>query len=228
MKILLWDIDGTLIRSGHAGHRAMNAAALAVFGLAEAFTHFDFGGRTDPWVLDLLCRQHRLEAPPDRLQRFYAVYVDALRRELHNPHARICPGVREVVDFFHAAPGITQGLLTGNIVAGAKAKLEHFGLWDRFPFGAFADDSGERNQLGPIALERARRHSGRDDLRPSDLIVIGDTPHDIACARAVGAHAVVTATGGFTYDELAPHQPDLLLRDLSDPEPLHAFIRALR
>ncbi len=228
MKILLWDIDGTLIRSGNAGHRAMNAAALAVFGLQDAFTNFDFGGRTDPWVLDLLCRQHGLEAPPDRVERFYAVYVDSLRRELHNPRALTCAGIREILALFHSNAGTTQGLLTGNIVAGAKVKLEHFGLWDYFPFGAFADDSGERNQLGPIALERARRHLDRADLKPSDLVVIGDTPHDIACARAVGAHAVATATGGFTYDELEAHRPDLLVRDFADPEPLRQFIRTLR
>jgi phosphoglycolate phosphatase-like HAD superfamily hydrolase len=228
MKILLWDIDGTLIRSGNAGHRAMNAAAHAVFGLPEAFTNFDFGGRTDPWVLDLLCRQHRLEAPPSRLDEFYAVYVESLRRELHNPRALTCTGIRETLAHFHASPDIAQGLLTGNIVAGARVKLEHFGLWDYFPFGAFADDSGERNRLGPVALERARHHVGRPDLAPSDLIVIGDTPHDIACARAVGAHAVATATGGFTYDELVPHQPDLLVHNFADIAPLQNLIRALR
>jgi len=228
MKILLWDIDGTLIRSGNAGHRAMNAAALAVFGLHEAFAHFDFGGRTDPWVLDLLCRQHRLVTSPAHIEQFYAVYVDHLRRELDNPRSFACAGIRETLEHFHSAPDILQGLLTGNILAGARVKLEHFGLWTYFPFGAFADDSGERNRLGPIALERARRHVGRQDLSPTDLIVIGDTPHDIACARAVGAHCVVTATGGATFDELAAHNPDLLVRDFVDPEPLRQFIRGLR
>ncbi len=227
MKILLWDVDGTLIRSGNAGHRAMNAAALAVFGLQDAFTNFDFGGRTDPWVLDLLCQKHALDASPAHLTRFYEVYVDALRRELHNPRALICAGIREVLASFHTTPGIAQGLLTGNIVAGARVKLEHFGLWDYFAFGAFADDSGERNRLGPIALDRARLHLDRSTLSPSDLLVIGDTPHDIVCARACGAHAVATATGGFTYDELAAHKPDLLVRDFTDPAPLQRFIGAL-
>ncbi len=228
MKILLWDIDGTLIRSGNAGHRAMNAAALAVFGLQDAFANFDFGGRTDPWVLDLLCQKHGLEAPPVRLEQFYGVYVDSLRRELHNPRALACAGIRDLLESFHKTPNVAQGLLTGNIVAGARVKLEHFGLWDYFPFGAFADDSGERNRLGPVALERARRHVGRADLSPADLIVIGDTPHDIACARACGAYAVATATGGFTYDELAAHGPDLLVRDFSDPVPLQKFVCDLR
>lgn len=228
MKILLWDIDGTLIRSGRAGQRAMNAAARAVFGLEEAFADFDFGGRTDPWVLDLLCQRHRLDAPPERLEHFYAVYVESLRRELHNPLAQTCAGVRELLAHFHTAPGIGQGLLTGNIVAGARVKLEHFGLWHYFPFGAFADDAGERNRLGPVALERARRHLRLDGLQPNDLIIIGDTPHDIACARAAGAHAIATATGGYTYEELVSHQPDLLVRDFADPQPLHEFIRGLR
>lgn len=228
MKVLLWDIDGTLIRSGHAGHRAMNAAAEAVFGLPDAFAHFDFGGRTDPWVLDLLCQTHRIQASAADLARFYSVYVDALRRELHNPRAHVCAGIRELVAGERNESGVVQGLLTGNIVAGARAKLEHFGLWQHFPFGAFADDSGERNRLGPVALARAREHTGCATLAPSDLVVIGDTPYDIGCARAVGAHAVATATGGFTYEELAEHSPDLLVRDFSDPAPLHDFIRKLR
>lgn len=228
VKILLWDIDGTLIRSGNAGHRAMNAAAQAVFDLEDAFAHFDFGGRTDPWVLGLLCEQHRIATTPELTERFYDVYVEALRRELHNPRAHTCAGIRELLPTLAADPTLTQGLLTGNIVAGARVKLDHFGLWDFFPFGAFADDSGERNRLGPIALDRARHHSGRPEIQPSDLLVIGDTPHDIACARAVGAHAVATSTGGFTYEELEAHQPDLLVRDFADPAPLHAFIRSLR
>ncbi len=227
MKILLWDIDGTLIRSGRAGHRAMNAAALAVFGLQEAFADFDFGGRTDPWVLDLLCQRYGLDAPPARVDDFYAVYLEHLRRELHNPLAHTCPGIREAIAAFHTSPEVNQGLLTGNIVAGARVKLEHFDLWHYFAFGAFADDAGERNRLGPIALERARHHLRLNGLQPSDLIIIGDTPHDIACARAAGAHAVATATGGFTHDELAKHQPDLLVRDFTDPEPLRKFIQGL-
>ncbi len=227
MKVLLWDIDGTLIRSGNAGHRAMNAAARAVFGLEDAFAHFDFGGRTDPWVLALLCEQHRLDATPAHVERFYAAYLESLRRELHNPLARTCAGVRELLVRCADSVGLTQGLLTGNIIAGARVKLDHFGLWDFFPFGAFADDSGERNHLGPIALERARRHSGRPELCATDLVVIGDTPHDIACARCVGAHAVATATGGFTYEELEAHGPDLLVRDFSDPEPFLQFLRKL-
>ncbi|MBK8475837.1 MAG: HAD family hydrolase [Opitutaceae bacterium] len=227
MKILLWDIDGTLIRSGRAGHRAMNAAAQAVFGLEEAFANFDFGGRTDPWVLDLLCQRYGLEAPPARLDAFYAVYLEHLRRELHNPLAHTCPGIRELLSAFHTTPEVTQGLLTGNIVAGARVKLEHFDLWHYFAFGAFADDAGERNRLGPIALERARAHLRLFGLQPSDLIIIGDTPHDIACARAAGAHAVATATGGFTHDELAMHRPDLLVRDFTDPEPLREYIQGL-
>lgn len=228
MKVLLWDIDGTLMRSGRAGHRAMNAAAHTVFGVPDAFADFDFGGRTDPWVLELLCQRYRLDAPPERVAHFYAVYIEHLRRELHNPLAHTCAGIRETLDHFHTSAEITQGLLTGNLVAGARAKLEHFGLWHFFPFGAFADDSGERNRLGPIALERARRHLDRTDLQPSDLIIIGDTPHDIACARAAGAYAVATATGGFSVDELAAHQPDLLVPDFSDPQPLHDFLRGLR
>ena len=227
VKILLWDIDGTLIRSGNAGQRAMNAAALAVFRIPGAFNEFDFAGRTDPWIVDTLCREHGHCATPDEVGRFYAVYVDSLRRELHNPLARTCAGVRELLAHFAAQPAVVQGLLTGNIAAGARAKLEHFDLWRYFVFGAFADDSGDRNQLGPVAHERARAHLGRDDLRPSDFVVIGDTPHDIACARAFGAHCAVAATGRFTVADLAAHGPDLVVRDFGDPTVLTGFVERL-
>jgi phosphoglycolate phosphatase-like HAD superfamily hydrolase len=179
-------------------------------------------------VLDQLRRGHQLDLSPEVQDRFYGVYLRHLSSELDNPHALTCSGIRDLIASLHADDGWSLGLLTGNIRAGARVKLEHFGLWQYFPFGAFADDSGDRNRLGPVALERARQHLGRPDLRHTDLVVIGDTPHDIACARAVGAHAVATATGGASYDELAAHTPDLIVRDFSDPTPFLEFIRGLK
>lgn len=224
MQVLLWDIDGTLIRSGHAGSRSMNAAMHAVFGVASAFDGFDFAGRTDPWALDIMFRRHGLTPSTGEVARFYDVYVETLRRELHNPQSRTCAGVRELLAHFAAQPLITQALLTGNIAAGSRAKLEHFGLWHHFAFGAFADDSGDRNALGPVALRRAREHLRRESLAAVDMVVIGDTPHDVACARACGARVVAVATGRFSTADLAPHTPDLLLENLADPAPLLQFL----
>lgn len=224
MQVILWDIDGTLIRSGHAGSRSMNAAMHAVFGVPAAFDGFDFAGRTDPWALDVMFRRHGLQPAAGDLTRFYEVYVETLRRELHNPHSRTCAGVRELLTHFAAQPRFTQALLTGNIAAGSRAKLEHFGIWHHFAFGAFADDSGDRNALGPIALRRAREHLRHDGLATRDLVIIGDTPHDVACARACGARCVAVATGRFTLADLAPHAPDLLVENLGDPAPLLAFL----
>lgn len=225
MQILLWDIDGTLIRSGYAGSRAMNAAMRAVFGVEGAFDGFDFAGRTDPWAVSTICARHGLAPADGQVAHFYDVYVEHLRRELHNPHARTCAGVRELLAHFAAQPAaFTQALLTGNVAASSRVKLDHFGLWHHFAFGAFADDSGDRNQLGPVALRRAREHLRRDALSAHDLVIIGDTPHDIACARACGARCVAVATGRFSRDELAAHSPDLALTDLGDPAPLLAFL----
>ena len=227
MKILLWDIDGTLIRSGNAGLRALNRAAVQVLGVPGAFDNLDFAGRTDPWALTTICRQHGLEPGAPQLAEFYAVYVEQLRVELHNPHARVCTGIRVLLEHFGRDPGVVQGLLTGNIAAGARVKLEHFSLWQHFAFGAFADDSGDRNALAAVALQRARRHHGSETLAARDLVVIGDTPHDAACARHVGARSALTATGRFGPAELAACHPDLLVPDFADPQPLLDFVAGL-
>jgi len=227
VKILLWDIDGTLIRSGNAGLRAMNCAAARVLGVPAAFDNLEFAGRTDPWAISTVCGRHGLAPAPRQLGEFYAVYVEELRSELHNPHARVCAGIHALLEHFHREPGVVQGLLTGNISAGARVKLEHFSLWQYFAFGAFADDSGDRNALAAIALERARTHSNGTALSARNLVVIGDTPHDAACARHIGARSALTATGRFGTAELAACGPDLLVQDFADPQPLLEFVSRL-
>ena len=127
------------------------------------------------------------------------------------------PGVREVLAALTARGDVAQGLLTGNMRAGARAKLEHHSLWNTFAFGAFADDSEHRNELGPHALRRAREHHGVE-FRAENTWIIGDTPHDIACGRAIGARTLAVATGGCSLEELSRHQPTALVADLSETE----------
>jgi phosphoglycolate phosphatase-like HAD superfamily hydrolase len=123
--------------------------------------------------------------------------------------------VREVLAAVAARPGVAQGLLTGNLVRGARAKLTHHGLWDYFPFGAFADDGELRNDLGPHALSRAREHHGVA-FAPDDVWIIGDTPHDIACGKIIGARTLAVTTGYYSAAELAAYAPDAVLPDLAD------------
>jgi phosphoglycolate phosphatase-like HAD superfamily hydrolase len=125
------------------------------------------------------------------------------------------PGIRPLLDALRARHDVALGLLTGNFAEGARIKLEYFDLWRYFPCGAFGEDSQDRNDLVPVAIERARAW-GIADAAPGDVLVIGDTPHDIACARAVGARSVGVATGSYSVEQLQTAGADVVFKDLSD------------
>ncbi len=212
--LLLWDIDGTLITSGNAGMRALQSALHGRFGLEGSLDDIEFAGRTDTWIMRAIFRKFGLPATPENFARLFDGYVSALPRELHNPHARVLPGVRELLQAAAAHGAIAQGLLTGNMRRGAQVKLAHHGLWEYFGFGAFGDDSELRNDLGPHALRRALEHHGVH-FPATNVWVIGDTPHDIACGRAIGARTLAVATGGSSLAHLRAHAPTAALPDLS-------------
>jgi phosphoglycolate phosphatase len=131
-------------------------------------------------------------------------YVERLREEIHQPGKGFngaLPGVPDLLEALHPREDVCLGLLTGNFQAGAKIKLQRFDLWRFFRCGAFGDDAADRNALVPVAVDRALS-CGVPSLLASDVIVVGDTPHDVACAKAAGATAVGVATGGFTADQL--------------------------
>jgi phosphoglycolate phosphatase len=213
--LLLWDIDGTLIASGGAGMRALELALRNVFGLEGSLADIDFAGRTDRWIMREVFRKFVIPVTEENFARYFEGYVAALPGELANPHARVLPGVHDVLVAAAKHGHIAQGLLTGNMRRGAQVKLAHHGLWEHFPFGAFADDSEFRNELGPHALRRALEHH-RVEFAAANVWVIGDTPHDIACGKVIGARTLAVATGGYTLDELRSHTPTLVLPDLSD------------
>lgn len=216
MKILLlWDIDGTLIASGGAGMRALTVALRRVFGIDGSLEDIDFGGRTDRWIMREVFRKFSISVTEHNFARYFEGYVAALPAELANPNARVLPGVREVLRAAAEHGHIAQGLLTGNMRRGAQVKLAHHGLWEQFPFGAFADDSEHRNDLGPHALKRARDHHGVE-FASANVWIIGDTPHDIACGKIIGAQTLAIATGGYSLDALRAHAPTMVLDDLSD------------
>jgi phosphoglycolate phosphatase len=217
-KLVLFDIDGTLVLTGGAGVRAMTRACDEIVGSSNALHAVAVAGRTD-WIIlsDALERMGRdLDA-----QLFAALrdrYVTHLREEIQVPgHGvkAVMPGIQALLDHLQARDGVYLGLLTGNFEAGARIKLEYFDLWRYFQCGAFGDDAADRNALVPFAVSRARE-CGVPDLAPHDILVVGDTPHDIACARAVGATPVAVATGMFTTEQLRDSGADIVFRDLSD------------
>jgi len=217
-KLVLFDIDGTLVLTGGAGVRAMTRACDEIVGSSNALHAVAVAGRTD-WIIlsDALERMGRdLDA-----QLFAALrdrYVTHLREEIQVPgHGvkAVMPGIQALLNDLQVRDGVYLGLLTGNFEAGARIKLEYFDLWRYFQCGAFGDDAADRNALVPFAVSRARE-CGVPDLAPHDILVVGDTPHDIACARAVGATPVAVATGMFTTEQLRGSGADIVFRDLSD------------
>lgn len=214
--LLLWDLDETLITTAGAGERAIIRSAHKHWKVEVNLDSISYAGKTDRRIGHLI-REH-FDLPEDEpTQRAYLDdFVNFVAEELPDSHARVLPGVSEIVKAAHASPDHWQGMLTGNLRAAAEAKLVPFGLWDYFSFGAFADDAIERSDLGPIALRRASEHAGHI-FAPEDVIVIGDTPHDIACARSFGARCLAVATGRFTLPQLTAHAPDHLVATLEIP-----------
>ena len=217
-KLVLFDIDGTLVLTGGAGVRAMTRACDEIVGSSNALHGVAVAGRTD-WIIraDALERMGR-----DLDQQLFSAlrdrYVTYLREEIQVPgHGvkAVMPGIQALLDDLQARDGVYLGLLTGNFEAGARIKLEYFDLWRYFQCGAFGDDAADRNALVPFAVSRARE-CGVPEVAPQDILVVGDTPHDIACARAVGATPVAVATGMFTTEQLRDSGADIVFRDLSD------------
>ncbi len=226
--LLLWDIDGTLTLSGGAGMSALDAALRREFGVAAPAPTkgIDFAGRTDTWIMRQIFARLGIPDSETNLARLLAAYLSELPTALKNPGTRILPGVTAALAALSARTDCVQALLTGNVERGARIKLTHHGLSHFFAFGAFADDSEWRNELGPVALRRAREHHGVE-FAPDRVFVIGDTPHDIACGKAIGACTVAVATGKYSEDELRAESPTMVFRDLSDTTALLRALNAL-
>jgi phosphoglycolate phosphatase-like HAD superfamily hydrolase len=219
MKIVLFDIDGTLLVSDGAGRTAMETALTETFGTTGPAS-YRYGGKTDKLIVR---ETMRLEGFDDatidaRMPMVLARYLEELESHLGGvTHAaRALPGVAPLLDAVEAHEGMVLGLLTGNLIEGAKAKLRAVSLdHGRFRIGAYGSDHEERPMLPPIARERASAFLGRD-VAGDQLVIIGDTPFDVTCGRGVGARAIAVATGGFGRAELESHGPDAMFDDLSD------------
>lgn len=225
-KLVLFDIDGTLVLTGGAGLRAMNRACEDIAGHSDALAGIPVAGRTDRIILtDVVARLGR-DLDEALLAELRERYLAHLLEEIDQPGRgvkSVMPGVRELLDALAARDDVFVGLLTGNFEEAARIKLGHFDLWRYFRCGAYGDDSADRNALVPVALERARRQ-GLPDLSAEHILVVGDTAHDVACAHAAGAVAVGVATGGFTVQQLRESGADIVFEDLSDTE---AFVRII-
>ena len=224
--LVLFDIDGTLVLTGGAGIRAMNRAGESVLGVANLLDGVEVAGRTDWSILhDALTRAgHDLD--DDLFGRLRDAHHRFLREEIRKPGSGVkdvLPGIRELLPALESRTDVFLGLLTGNFEEAARIKLEHFDLWRHFRCGAFGDDAPDRNALVPFAVERARE-CGFNHVEYADVVVIGDTPNDVACAHAVGARPIAVATGIYTVEQLQDAGAPLVLEDLSDTAAVLAAI----
>ena len=225
-KLILFDIDGTLVLTGGAGVRAMNRALEEVFGPTPGLDGIPVAGRTDWAILSDAVQRHEKVLDTRLLDDLRDRYVGHLAAEIDRPgtgRKAVMPGIREILDALEPRADVLVGLLTGNFEAGARVKLGYFDLWRYFRCGAFGDDAADRNALVPVAVQRAGA-CGLPTLSPRDVIVVGDTPADVACARAGDAVAVAVATGSSSMDELRATGADHVFDDLSDTR---AFLRLL-
>ena len=213
-KFFLFDVDKTLVDSRGAGVRAMNVAFAQLFGIAEGFSGITTTGRTDTAIFREAVGLHGLDGEfPALLARFQETYYSILPRTLAETEGYVLPGVREVLAGIQAAPGAFLGLATGNFREATRLKLEHFGLYDFFLAGGYADDSEDRAELVALAIERLAEASGGHG--PREVYVVGDTPLDIAAAQANGARSVAVATGFFSADQLTAAGAGLVFPDFS-------------
>jgi phosphoglycolate phosphatase len=216
--LLLFDIDGTLLDTAGAGAGAIVDAFQSAFGIpSDQVPPLDLAGATDSGLArDLL---HRLDIPhnEENLRTFYEAYVGHLDTKLkqNGTRGRLLPGVHALLSALRDETTHLTALLTGNIQRGAFLKVTHYGIGEFFEFGAFGDDHHDRDELGPIAMRRAHDHHGLA-VEAEEVVIIGDTPKDIRCARACGARAIAVATGSFSSSELEAHQPDHLFEDFTD------------
>ncbi len=217
--LILFDIDGTLVLTGGAGSRAMDRAFRDVFLIENAFRGIPMPGRMDPHIVADAASRAGIVLDLELHSQFRRRYQQCLVEEMAMPGPRkgVLPGVRALLDRLQARRDAFLALLTGNYSDAARVKLEYFDLWRYFSCGAYGEEAGERYQLVPVAVERARA-CGADAAALDRVIVVGDTPFDVACAHAAGALAVAVATGGHSAGELAQSGADVVFEDLTDSE----------
>jgi phosphoglycolate phosphatase len=214
LRLVLFDIDGTLIHTDGAGIRAFAKVFERDFGVPNATAGMKFAGRTDTSLVREAFNRHRIEPSKENFHTFFEQYAFWLAQLLIGSKGDIFPGVwRFIYELQRLPEPPVLGLLTGNVRLGAEIKLRHFNLWDFFLTGAFGDEHEDRRQIAAIAMERGSRVMNRK-LIGEELLVIGDTPLDIDCGKAIGAKVLAVATGDSTLAELQSHHPNWAVTNL--------------
>ena len=221
MTVLFWDIDGTLLTTGKAGVPAWDAAVRHVIGREFELSSMRIAGLTDYQIAIRTFEMLGVEPDEDSVRAMVRRYEELLPASLPLKRGSVLPNVREILEHLEPRTDVRSYLLTGNTRGGAQAKLTHYRLAHFFPDGAFAEDAGERATIAARALELARRAGPVAD---DAVFVIGDTPHDIHCANAIGARTIAVATGGYTVEELNEHRPWRVFAELP---PVDQFMRLL-
>lgn len=232
MIVVLFDLDGTIMLSGGAGKRAMEGIFLKKFGIPDGFKGIIPDGKTDPEIFREMMQKWgvRIEREEEKrvLEELKDGYIELLRCEVpKSTKAFIMPGVRELISELKRRPNVKLGLLTGNYEEGAKIKLSKFGLDGFFEFGAFGSDAESRSELVKIAIQRAEKLYGKKIKMGKNVVIIGDTPRDVACAKAFGLTCIAVATGRYSAAELEQAGADYVFGDLSDTERVLEVITSL-
>ena len=228
MKLVLFDIDGTLLSAAGAGRRAIKQALAETVGEVPAADTWMFAGKTDPQLTRELLVHHGVEESElprliDEVLARYLAYLGPMIAAA--PDAHLKPGVLPLLAELSRRPNVVVALLTGNHIAGARLKLEHFGIAEHFELGAYGSDHAHRPELPAIAVARAQAQLGHA-FEGKDIIIIGDTEHDVTCGAALGVRAIAVATGPYDVAALTAHGADHVFADLSDTEAVLAAILA--
>ena len=221
MRLVLFDIDGTLLLSGGAGTRSLHRAFQVRYGIEPDWTSIRFDGKTDPLIIQELISQYGLDDEPG--QEIYDIYLSILPDEIRrSPNFQVLAGARELVSYLSADSAFLIGLATGNVETGARLKVERAGLSSYFVFGGYGSDSGDRTELIRTAIRRGSELTA--PRVPDEVFVIGDTPRDIRHGRAAGATTIAVATGSYGLEELNLYNPDLAVAGLHPMGPILEFM----
>lgn len=217
MRLVLFDIDGTLLSDRGASREAFDVALREVYGYSGDLSRYDFSGRTDPQIARMVLGDTGLsrEDIDAAMPRLWELYLEGLARNATAERVRVMPGIRELVSALHEHDDVVLALLTGNIEPGARLKLGAPGLNDYFPFGAFGSDSADRTELPPIAVERASAHMGRR-FRGAEVVIIGDSIYDVRCGVPHSATTIAVASGKTPAEVLRAENPTHFFEDVTE------------
>lgn len=222
--VALFDIDGTLLTAAGAGRRAIDRSIESVFGVSGTMENAELAGRTDPWIVRAALAKAGLDDDDASVERVLDGYVRFLSEEIAKVEARAFAGVVELLDSLATQAGLALGLGTGNLQRSARVKLSAVGLEHYFSFGGFSSDDEDRGRLLGVGAQRGAQRLGLS-IEQCTVIVIGDTPHDVSAAKAIGATCVAVATGRHSVEQLGHTDADVIVETLEDPQVAEVILR---